>query len=294
MDGLDRVAEQLDAEGDALGGHREDLDDVAPDAEGPPMEVVVVALVLERDELPKDVVALPLLPLRQREVHPVIALGRAEAVDARDGRDDDDVPPLEERLGRRVAHPVDLVVDQRVLLDVGVRLRDVGLGLVVVVVGDEVLDRVLREERLELAVQLGGQRLVGRDDERGALQPLDDRRDRERLAGPGHPEEGRVGAARGDPVGQPRDRARLVALGGVVGDEPERWHARPASVRAGRRGAQAPEGRAAGTAWRYFRQASRKKDACGWRRRWTEKRNCGWAGARTSAIPASSAVRFPL
>ena len=58
--------------------------------------------------------------------------------------------------------PVDLVVDERVLLDVGVRLGDVGLGLVVVVVGDEVLDRVLREERLELAVQLGGQRLVGR------------------------------------------------------------------------------------------------------------------------------------
>jgi len=55
-----------------------------------------------------------------------------------------------------VAHPVDLVVDERVLLDVGVRLRDVGLGLVVVVVGDEVLDRVLREERLELSVQLGG------------------------------------------------------------------------------------------------------------------------------------------
>ena len=54
-------------------------------------------------------------------------------------------------------------------LDVGVGARDVGLGLVVVVVGDEVLDRVVGEEALELAVELGGERLVGREDERGAL-----------------------------------------------------------------------------------------------------------------------------
>jgi hypothetical protein len=53
------------------------------------------------------------------------------------------------------------------LLDVGVGARHVGLGLVVVVVGDEILDRVVREEELELAVELRGQRLVGRQDEAG-------------------------------------------------------------------------------------------------------------------------------
>ena len=41
---------------------------------------------------------------------------------------------------------VDVVVPGRVLLDVEVSLRDVGLGLVVVVVGDEVLDGVVGEE----------------------------------------------------------------------------------------------------------------------------------------------------
>jgi hypothetical protein len=44
------------------------------------------------------------------------------------------------------AQPVDLVVDRGVLLDVGVARRDVGLGLVVVVVADEVLDGVVGEE----------------------------------------------------------------------------------------------------------------------------------------------------
>ena len=52
---------------------------------------------------------------------------------------------------------------------IGVGARDVGLGLVVVVVGDEVLDRVVGEEVLELAVELGGERLVGGEDEGGAL-----------------------------------------------------------------------------------------------------------------------------
>ena len=55
---------------------------------------------------------------------------------------------LEQGPGRRVAHAVDLLVDERVLLDVGVRGRDVGLWLVVVVVADEVLDRVVWEELL--------------------------------------------------------------------------------------------------------------------------------------------------
>ena len=55
---------------------------------------------------------------------------------------------------------------ERVLLDVEVGLRDVRLGLVVVVVGDEVLDRVVREELPELVAELRGERLVVRDHER--------------------------------------------------------------------------------------------------------------------------------
>jgi hypothetical protein len=59
-----------------------------------------------------------------------------------------------------VAHAVDLVVDDGVLLDVGVARGDVRLGLVVVVVADEVLDGVVGEELLELAVELRRERLV--------------------------------------------------------------------------------------------------------------------------------------
>ena len=49
---------------------------------------------------------------------------------------------------------------ERVFFDVDVALRDVGFGLVVVVIADEIVDGVAREEAAELLVELGGQRLV--------------------------------------------------------------------------------------------------------------------------------------
>ena len=51
----------------------------------------------------------------------------AEAVDARDGRDDDHVPPLRQGARRAVAQALDLVVDGGILFNVGVRLGDIRL-----------------------------------------------------------------------------------------------------------------------------------------------------------------------
>ena len=114
-----------------------------------------------------------LLALLEREGHRRIGLDRADAVDARHRGDDDDVVALEQRARRRVAHAVDLLVDRGILLDIGVGARDIGFRLVVVVIGDEIFDRVVGEEALELAVELRGQRLVRRQDQRRALRRLD-------------------------------------------------------------------------------------------------------------------------
>ena len=103
------------------------------------------------------------------EGHGGIGLDIADAVDAGDGGDDDDVIALEQRARRRMAHAVDLLVDRGFLLDIGVGARDIGFRLVVVVIGDEILDRVLREEAPELAIELGGKRLVGRQHQSRAL-----------------------------------------------------------------------------------------------------------------------------
>ena len=139
---LDLVAEERDAVGGLL-VRRLHLDDVALDAEAAAREHRVVADVLARDQLAQHLVAVVLLPTsRTAPLAPL--LRRAEPVDARDGGDDDDVAARQQRGRRAEPQPCDVVVPGRVLLDVEVGLRDVRLGLVVVVVGDEVLDGVRR------------------------------------------------------------------------------------------------------------------------------------------------------
>ena len=108
----------------------------------------------------------------ERQHDLAVFLRRAEAVDAGDRGDDQHVAPLEEAARRREAQLLDLLVELAVLLDVGVGARDVGFRLVVVVVADEVLDGVVREELFELGVELRGERLVRREHERRLLHLL--------------------------------------------------------------------------------------------------------------------------
>ena len=210
---LDLVAEHLDAHGELL-VDREDLDGVAAHPERAAGEGQVVAGVLHLDEPAQQLVALDLLADLEPH-HPVDVLLRgAQAVDAGHGGDDDDVAAGQQAVGRRVAQPLDLVVDRRVLLDVGVRLRDVRLGLVVVVVGDEVLDRVVGQQLAELGGELRRQRLVGSHHQGRPLQPLDQPGGGRGLAGAGGAEQHDVALAALDP----RSSSSMAA-----GWSPEGW-----------------------------------------------------------------------
>jgi hypothetical protein len=149
VDRLDLVAEQVHPVG-RLGERREDLDHLPLHPEGATGERRLIARVLHANELAHQGIAVDRLPDLEQLHHPVVKLRRADAEDARDRGDDDDVAPGQQRGGCGMSQAVDLVVDRRVLLDVEVLMGNVGLGLVVVVVGDEVLDLVLREELAEL------------------------------------------------------------------------------------------------------------------------------------------------
>ena len=207
---VDLVAEQADAQRE-LFVRRIDLDDVAADAEGAAAELVVVALVLDFDQLAQDLIAVDPLPFLERQHQAVVGVGRSQAVDARHAGDDDDVAALEQRPRRRQPHAIDLVVDRRFLLDVGVARRHVGFGLVVVVVADEILDRVVGEEAPELLEQLGRQRLVVRHHQRGTVHAVDDLRHAVGLARAGDAEQHLVLVAAVQPVDQLRHGMDLIA-----------------------------------------------------------------------------------
>ena len=208
---LDLVVEQRDADRvlGILG--REDVEHVAAHAKHAALEVDVVARVLHLGE-PLDHVALRrALALLQVQDHAVV-LGRvADAVDGRHRGHDDAVRALQDRLGGRQPHLLDVLVDRRVLLDVEVARRHVRFGLVVVVVGNEVLDAVGREELAELRIELRRQRLVRRDHHGRPAGLRDHVGHRVGLAGPGHPQQRLERQAVAQSFDELGDRFRLVA-----------------------------------------------------------------------------------
>ncbi len=212
VDRFHLVAEQRDPPGAILIMRRENLDGVAAHPERAAIEIAGGALVLQRDQIGEQLALIELFAGLDRERHRRIGLDRADTVDARHRGDDDDVVALEQRPRRGVAHAVDLLVDRGILLDIGVGARDIGFRLVVIVIADEILDRVVGKETPELAVELRRQRLVRRQDQSRALRLLDHLGHGEGLARAGDAEQHLGAVVAPHAFDQFLDRRRLIAL----------------------------------------------------------------------------------
>ena len=118
-----------------------------------------------------------------------------------------------------MAHPVDGFVYRAFLLDIGVRSRHIGFGLVIIIVTYEILHGVVRKETLEFTIKLRRQNLVRRQDQRWPLHRFDDLGDGEGLARSGDAEQHLVALALvglGDKLG---NRGRLVACRDIIADD---------------------------------------------------------------------------
>ena len=180
----------------------------------------VLPAVQRAHQLVQQFVAGDLLPLRDIDDGLVELRRIADAVDATDaGHHDDIATPAKQGTGGAQPQFLDLVVDREVFLDVGVRCREVGLGLVVVVVADEILHAVVREEVFELAVELRRERLVVAQDQRRAVHLGDHVGHGEGLSGAGNAEQGLGRNAVLEALHELFDGFGLVAGGLEFGDE---------------------------------------------------------------------------
>ncbi|MCY1174987.1 hypothetical protein D9M73_152070 [compost metagenome] len=195
-----------------------DIDHIATHAEGRTGKIHVVAGVLQVSQAAQQFALVEPVAAIHVQHHLQIGFRAAQTVDARHRGDDDRVLALEQCLGRRQTHLLDVVVDRRILLDEGVRGRHIGFRLVVVVVGNEIFHRVVREERLELPVQLRRQGLVRRQHQRRALHLGDHVGDAESLARAGHTEQRLVRQPGLDALDHQADGFRLIAGGLETGD----------------------------------------------------------------------------
>ena len=90
------------------------------------------------------------------------------------------------RTSRGVAELVYLVVYRHILFYIRIRGRDVGFGLIIVVIRHEKLHSGRRKELAELVAELCRKRLIVREHERGTIYALYDVRHRKRLAAARH------------------------------------------------------------------------------------------------------------
>ena len=221
-DFLHLVIEQLDAHRLFLFFRRENVDHIAPHPVGGAAEIHFVAGVLQLRQPPQQLALVDMITTHQVQHHGVVAGRVAQTVDGGHGGNNDGVLALENGLGGRQPHLLDLLVYRGILLDEGIGAGHVGFRLVVVVVGDEVLHRILREELLELPVQLRRQRLVGCHDDGGPAGLLDHIGHGEGLARPGYPQQRLVAEAVLQALHQLGNGRGLVAGRLVIGMELEK------------------------------------------------------------------------
>ena len=112
-DRLDLVAPERNAPGRVLKVGGEDLDRVTAHPERAAGKRLVVALVLLRHEVGEErALVEPVADLHFKR-HGGVGLDRADTINAGDRCNDDHVVAFQERAGRSVAHPVDLLVHAR-------------------------------------------------------------------------------------------------------------------------------------------------------------------------------------
>ena len=120
-----------------------------------------------------------------------------------------------------MAHPVDCFVYRAFLFDIGIRPRNIGFRLVIIIIRHEIFDGVVRKEILELAIKLRRQNLVWRQDQGGPLQFFNHLGHREGLARSGHPEQHLIALLVAHPGDQLLDRSRLIASRLKIADQLE-------------------------------------------------------------------------
>ena len=219
LDGLHLVVEEHHAEAlvAELAEGRHDVHRVAVDAERRRLQLAFGAGVERLDQLVEEMLVADDLPHLDVDGRGVEVRRVARAVEARDARHDDHVAAARQQRGDRAeAHLLDLGVDLEVFLDIGVRRRQVGLRLVVVVIRHEIFHGVLREEVAELPVQLRREGLVVAQDQRRTVQPRDDVGYRESLSRTRHAQQRVVFGPVFDRADELPDRLRLVAHRGIV------------------------------------------------------------------------------
>ena len=114
-----------------------------------------------------------------------------------------------------MAHPVNRLVHARFFFDIGIGPRHIGFGLIIIIIGYEIFDRIVGEKTLKLAIKLRGEDFVRREDQRGPLRRFNHFGHGEGFAGTGDAQQHLVTLTRLHGGHQLGNRDRLVPRRGI-------------------------------------------------------------------------------
>ena len=154
LDAFDFVAPKDDSQHDVLVA-QEHIDSVALDAECAHSQLGVAARIQGVHQTVKQIIAPDLVAYLEFDGIGSNVLGVTHTIQARHARHHHNIAtPRQQCRHRRETQALYLVVDGEVFFDILVGRGDIGLRLVVVIVGNEVVDRIFWKKTLELGIDL--------------------------------------------------------------------------------------------------------------------------------------------
>ena len=150
------------------------------------LKIHLVARVLHVNESLDHIITVNLHSGTQGNHHVHIVIRTTNAIDTGYGCYDNDIFSLRQRCRGRKAQLINLIIYRGILRYISVRLRHIRFRLIIIIVGDKILNGILREKFFHFSVQLPRQCLVVGNNQRRLIQRLNDICHRKGLSRTGH------------------------------------------------------------------------------------------------------------
>ncbi len=133
---------------------RNDLDRVSPDPEASPLKIHFVSGILNIDQGTDHLIPILFHSRAKRNHHSHIIIRGTQTVNTGNAGYNNDIPAFNQGCRRRQTQLVDLLIDRRILGNISIRRRYIGLRLIIIVIGNKEFNRIFRKEFLEFAIKL--------------------------------------------------------------------------------------------------------------------------------------------
>ena len=170
---VDLISEKFDADQIVAALCRVHFHHISSDTESCTLDIHIITIVLNVDQLPEHFISVLHHAGAQRYDQILIFVRASQTVNTGHAGYHYDISAFRQGCRSRQSQLIDLIIDGRILGNISIRRRHISLRLVIVVIGDKIFYRILREKFLHLPVKLPRQCFIMGNDQSRLIQRLD-------------------------------------------------------------------------------------------------------------------------